>query len=101
MEPALEGYVSTVVFVGLFYGVPGLVALLPAGGDWRIVLKAYGIWIALLVGCFLIMTGNLEEGLGWAAIFGMFISVFAVPVLSLILKRRSILKQRKQTGHGI
>ena len=69
---------SAVAFFGLFYAVPGLVALLPAWYDRRIVVKANAMWNAILVLAFLLMTGSLEQGLGWAMICGMFFTVVGV-----------------------
>ena len=52
----------------------------------------------MLVGGFLLMTGSFETGLSWAMIHGMFFTIVAVPLLSLILKLWSIWKRSRAAG---
>jgi len=65
--------------------IPALIARFVVGGDWRQVGAAYLIWFALLF-CVLFVPGKgqYEEKFGWMIIMSMFLSILAVPVITLI-----------------
>jgi hypothetical protein len=77
---------------GLSLIVPSFV--LPVALSWLIVradpwtiAKAYVVWIVLLVLTLGVNgTGPFTEGLGWALVFGIFYTTPAVPLICLILK---------------
>jgi len=83
---------------GLFYMlcvyvlVPVLIAGPLFGGRPVEVLQAYGIWITLLLVLGFLQGGAHGEGYGWMLIIGMFTTVFAIPILVLLLKFRNYLK---------
>ncbi len=75
---------ALMVFAAIFV-VPALVARFVVGGEWRQVGAAYLIWFALL---FLVLVvpgkGQYQEKFGWMIIMSMFLSIVAVPVITLV-----------------
>lgn len=80
--------------LGLYVIIPTLIARLLLRADGRLVLRAYGIWAVILFGAFLAMTRSLEQGLGWAFIFGLFWTIPAIPILVLMLRLWARLQRR-------
>lgn len=72
--------------LSLFVFVPAFIARILVRGQWRTIVKAFAIWVALLLGSFLIMTGNLEQAMAWATVYGMFLTIVAVPALTLFFR---------------
>lgn len=66
--------------------VPVLISLVLIRGKWSEILKAYGIWIALLGLIGFMQGGAHGEGYGWAIIIAMFSTFIAIPVLVLVQK---------------
>lgn len=69
-----------------YFVAPVLVARYLFRGRWIEILQAYCIWIALLMVFGLTQGSSLDEGYGWALIIALFSTVFAIPVLVLLLK---------------
>ena len=73
----------------LFFGLPTALASVVAA-RWRTILIAYAIWFGLL-GLWMVQglmsrrVGN-GESTGWPMIMGMFLTMAAVPILTLILR---------------
>jgi hypothetical protein len=73
----------------LFFGLPTALASVVAT-SWRTILIAYAIWFGLL-GLF-VLQGLMSrrvttgEAVGWPIIAGMFLTMAAVPVLTLVLR---------------
>lgn len=73
----------------LFFGLPTALASVVAA-RWTDILLAYAIWFGLLG--LLIVQGLLSrrvtsgEAVGWPFLMGMFLTMAAVPVLTLILR---------------
>ncbi|MEQ1651117.1 MAG: hypothetical protein ABL897_01365 [Hyphomicrobium sp.] len=74
--------------------VPFSLGLVVARGKWIEVLKAYGIWIGLLTVLGFLQGGAHGEGYGWMFIIAMFATVIAIPLIVLMLRLRSYLKNR-------
>ena len=71
---------SAAIFV-----VPTLISRFVIGGEWRQVGTAYAIWFGLLFLTLVVPgSGKLTEKFGWMLIMSMFLSIVAVPVLTLI-----------------
>ena len=73
----------------LFFGLPVSLASVVAA-SWMTVLLAYAIWFGLL-GLWVVqglMSRNVRNGeaVGWPFIGGMFLTMAAVPVLTLLLR---------------
>lgn len=84
--PDLSGAAFMLV---LFFALPiGLASV--TGASWRAIALAYAIWFGLLG--LLIVQGLLSrrvttgEAVGWPFLTGMFLTMGAVPVLSLIVR---------------
>jgi len=89
-ESILAGFTSVLepnlVSLAALIVVPFLAGLLVTWGRWRVVMKAYGIWLALLgVGWHFVTGGNIEHAIFGFIIYFMFFSVFAVPLLSVVV----------------
>lgn len=73
----------------LFFGLPTALASVVAT-SWRAILIAYAIWFGLLG--LLMVQGLLSrrvtkgEAVGWPLLTGMFLTMAAVPVLTLVLR---------------
>ncbi len=72
--------------LGLFVVVPAFIARVLVRGQWRTIIKAFTIWTALLLGSFQIMTGSFEQAMAWATVDGMFLTIVAVPALTLFFR---------------
>ena len=77
---------------------PVLVARFLFRGRWIELLQAYCIWIALLLAFGFTQGSSRDEGYGWALIIALFSTVFAIPVLVLLLKLWKRLRTRSG-GH--
>lgn len=67
------------------FGAPALLARFLVGGEWRQVGAAYALWLGFLALAFLLPKGGtLDEKLGWMTIIAMFLTIVAVPVLTLV-----------------
>lgn len=77
-----------------YFVVPILLARLLFRGRWLELLQAYGIWIALLALFGFLQGGPNDEGYGWALIIALFATVFAIPILVMLLKLLRHLKAR-------
>jgi len=87
---ATRGDPAAVAFVlFLFFGLPvGLASVVAA--SWMAILLAYAIWFGLL-GLWTVqglMSPSMRNGeaVGWPFIGGMFLTMAAVPVLTLLLR---------------
>ncbi|WP_419912463.1 hypothetical protein [Hoeflea sp.] len=79
----------------IYLFIPGVFGLLVTWGGWKFVLQALLAWYLFLVaGFFVISGGNIDHTAYGALLYGMFFSVFAVPVLALILKFRARFRAR-------
>ncbi len=69
-----------------YFIVPVLVGKLVCRGSWMQILQAYGVWLVILVLFALTSAERFSEGFGWSLILALFTTVFAIPVLVLLLK---------------
>lgn len=73
------------VYLFVVFGAPALLSRYVIGGEWRQVGASYALWLGLLfMAFFLPKGGTLAEKGGWMAIMAMFLTIFVVPVLTLI-----------------
>lgn len=70
----------------LYFVVPVFLGKIVVRGTWHSILLAYAIWFGLLALWGLGSAGRVEEGLGWAMIAGMFLTIPALPVIVVALK---------------
>lgn len=82
-----------------YFVLPVLVARFLFRGRWIELLQAYCIWIALLMAFGFTQGSTRGEGYGWALIIALFSTVFAIPILVLLLKLRGRL--RAQGGGAV
>ena len=73
----------------LFFGLPTAFASVVAE-SWRTILIAFAIWFGLL-GLFVVQglrsrRVTNQEAVGWPMIMGMFLTMAAVPILTLALR---------------
>ena len=79
---------ATIFMLSLYFFVPIFLGKVVCRGSWRQIGIVYGIWVALLL---LFGIGNLasvtvDEAFGWPLIFGMFLTIPAIPILVIVLK---------------
>jgi hypothetical protein len=77
---------GAIFFVGLVFGAPILLAKVMIGVTWHIVLVSYLIWFGGLLLWGLSSAKKIDEGIGWAVIMGMFLSIFAIPSIAAALQ---------------
>ncbi len=77
---------GAIFFLCLYFGVPIFIAKVLVGATWHAVLVAYAIWFGTLLFWGLGSAKNLDEGIGWAIIMGMFLTIIALPVIVGALK---------------
>lgn len=83
----MENFGPIVFLAALYFGVPILISRLLLRASWRAIARAYAIWFGLLLTFGVLSSGNSwDEGLGWAFIMGMFLTIPAVAIVILILK---------------
>lgn len=77
---------GTLFGLGLYFVVPVFLGKVVVGGSWKAVLVAYAAWFSILLLFGLGIGGSWGEKLGWPLIFGMFLTIPAVPVLVVLLR---------------
>lgn len=83
----MSGKIGSIVFMlFLYFGVPIFLAKIVVGAGWIQILIAYGIFYALLFLVLVPGSPNRTEGIGWMFIMAMFLTIPAVPILSIILR---------------
>lgn len=82
MEP------SHFIMLSLYTLAPVLIARYLVRGTWIQIVQAYGLWIATLLVLGFMIGGPHGAGYGWALLIAMFTTVFAVPILTGILRWR-------------
>lgn len=70
----------------LYFAAPIFLGKIVVGGTWFAILVAYLLWFGALALWGLGSAGRVQEGLGWAMIAGMFLTVPALPVIVIGLK---------------
>lgn len=80
MDPSMATFM-------LMVGAPLLLGMLVTMGRWKLVLKAYGLWVGLLFGAFFFMTGgDINQTLFGFMVFFMFFTIVGVPALALVMR---------------
>ena len=83
--------IGSILFaLSLYVFVPVLIARLPMAASWKSILTAYGIWIGGLFFLGLLSSRNIGEAIGWPMIFGLFLTIPAIPLLVWLLRLRGI-----------
>lgn len=83
----------------LYFVVPGLLAGLLVWGAWKFVLQGFALWYFLLFFFFYVLGGfNFESFAHGALLYGMFFSIIAVPIFSLLLKWAARFRQWRVAG---
>ena len=73
---------STIFVLFLYFGLPVGLSLLLLKAGWLEIANAYCLWLPiLLVGAVLLGARSAAELVGWAMIFGMFLTTFAIPII--------------------
>jgi hypothetical protein len=70
----------------LYLLAPILLARGPVGASWPAILIAYAVWPATLLLFFAGQTKKLAEVVGWSLIFGMFLTIPAIPLIALAIR---------------
>lgn len=83
-----------------YFVAPVLVARFLCRGAWIEILQAYAIWTGLLAFGGFMQGGPHDDGYGWALIIALFTTVFAIPILVLLLKLRAYMRNRER-GHNV
>jgi hypothetical protein len=84
---ATNGPGSGAIVAILFAGIPVMLGLLVTSGDWRAVLRGSMIWLVLLFGSMLVLTGgDVGRALFGGTVYGMATSTLAVPLLALAVR---------------
>ncbi|MGE0769219.1 MAG: hypothetical protein AB7L90_22470 [Hyphomicrobiaceae bacterium] len=90
---------GTVMHMAEYLFVFGFYIFLPTAfarhvllADWNLILRAYGLWFAILATVAVSHSGGIEEGTGWALILASFSTIPAIAVLIVLirLKRRIV-----------
>lgn len=69
-----------------YFVLPILIGKFLCQGSWLQIFQAYAIWIGILAMIGLLFSNRNDHGFGWALIIALFTTVFAIPVLVLILR---------------
>ena len=73
---------STAYALFLYFGLPVGLSLLLLRAGWLEIANAYCLWVpTLLFGAVLLGARTGGELIGWALIFGMFLTTPAIPIL--------------------
>lgn len=80
-----ENIPGVLMVLAAIFVVPAVVARYLVGGEWRQVGVAYLLWFGFLT-LTLILPGKgmWSEKFGWMTILSMFLTIVAVPVLTLV-----------------
>ena len=74
----------------LYLFVPILIANVPMGATWRSIAVAYGLWLGGLFLAGLMASRSLGKAIGWPMIFGMFLTIPAIPLIVYLLKLKGV-----------
>lgn len=77
---------GVIFFLCLYFVVPILIAKVVLGATLHAILVAYAVWFGVLLLWGLSSAKKVDEGIGWAMIMGMFLTVIAIPILVTALK---------------
>jgi hypothetical protein len=77
---------SVLFFLSLVFFVPIGIAKFGLKASWRAIVFAFGLFGSLLVLVFSLGSPPLQEVLGWAMIFMMFLNIIAIPTSVLVLR---------------
>ncbi len=77
---------GAIFFLCLYFVAPIFIAKIMLGASWHAVAVAYGLWFGALLLWGLGAGARVEEGMGWAIIMGMFLTIIALPVVVVGLK---------------
>ena len=82
-------------FPGLVLVAPAIVARFLQQARWRTIGIAFALWFGglILMG---LLSGNPGEGLGWAAILAIFLSIVMVPLIVAMLHQFGLPKRPTQ-----
>jgi hypothetical protein len=80
-------------FLTLYLLAPAFIARLFQRARWKTIAIAFGTWFGGLV-LMGLLSGNPAEGLGWAVILGMFLTVVMMPVIVHMLHRGGFAQRR-------
>ena len=76
--------------LSLYFFVPIFIAKLVCRASWRRIGIAYGIWVAALLLFGITNSSTWGEAIGWPMIFGMFLTIPAIPVLVIALRAAGV-----------
>ena len=82
-------------FLGLVLVAPAVVARFFQQARWKTIGIGFALWFGGLVMMGL-LSGNPGEGLGWAAILAIFLSIVMVPLIVAMLHRFGLPKRPTQ-----
>ncbi len=82
---------NTLYFIALTLVVPLALAKLLVGANWLQTGAAFQVLWGVLLLLGLMWGSNWGERFGWPFIFSMFVSIPAVPVIALVLKKTGTL----------
>ena len=81
----METLAGVLMVMAAIFVVPTLVARFAVGGGWSQVGGAYLLWFGLLALTLLVPgSGTYSEKFGWMVIMAIFLSIVAIPVLTLV-----------------
>ncbi|EFL88715.1 hypothetical protein [Ahrensia sp. R2A130] len=86
--------VEGTVFLLAILGIPSVLALLVAGGQWRAILYAWMVWLGLLFLVFGLGASRLDDVLHGVLLYIFFFSVIVVPVLTMFMRLAMWAKSR-------
>ncbi len=77
---------GVIFFLCLYFAAPIFIAKVVLGATMHGILVAYAVWFGALLLWGLSSGKKVDEGIGWAVIMGMFLTIIAVPILVTALK---------------
>jgi hypothetical protein len=91
-----ESWGIALFMLGLYFFVPIFLGKVVCRGSWREIGIAYGIWVGLLLLFGIVNTASVswDEAFGWPVIFGMFLTIPAIPILVIVLKIVRVMGRR-------
>jgi hypothetical protein len=77
---------NLLTILGVYLIVPAALARWFVGAPWPAVALAFATLWAILLITFGAARGPKNERIGWAMIFGLFVSIPGVPIISAVLR---------------